>query len=511
MTAALQHKRREVHALKVHQWLREWDSVSFNKAERRREPEPHFYLFTLPAAELKALSGIYRRTVKGGQLRSRDLGIQRRHDENRSEEIGRYVKYGYPWSNLNKRQRQSEEFRSLKKPGWLPTAVVINILRPDDSRRGETVNKSDLITVRSSANDVAKITLPEDFVDSDWRPHGLYPLEVIDGQHRLWAFEGDEVPSNYELPVVAFHGLDLSWQAYLFWTINIKPKRINPSLAFDLHPLLRTEDWLERFEGPAVYRETRAQELTEIMWSHPSSPWFHRINMLGEPGTGMVTQAAWIRSLLATYVRSFEGPGVTFGGLFGAPVGADRLALPWSKYQQAAFLISVWEGLRRAVATSTASWVQNLRADHKEQQSAGKNDPAFTGPFTLLNQDQGVRAVLHITNDLAFVRYDELALRKWGTEPHGEDELQMVTDAIDSMPQMISEFLDQVTDSLARFDWRTANTPELTEQEKLVKLVYRGSGGYSEFRRQLLNHVVQQRGQAARAAQLVLRDEQKQK
>ena len=511
MTAALPHKRREVHALKVHQWLREWDSVSFNKAERRREPEPHFYLFTLPAAELKALSGIYRRTTKGGQLRSRDLGIQRRHDENRSEEIGRYVKYGYPWSNLNKRQRQSEEFRSLRKPGWLPTAVVINILRPDDSRRGETVNKSDLVTVQSSGNDVAKISLPENFVDSDWRPQGLYPLEVIDGQHRLWAFEGDEVPSNYELPVVAFHGLDLSWQAYMFWTINIKPKRINPSLAFDLYPLLRTEDWLERFEGPAVYRETRAQELTEIMWSHPSSPWFHRINMLGEPGTGAVTQAAWIRSLLATYVRSFEGPGVTFGGLFGAPVGADRLALPWSKYQQGAFLIAVWEGLRRAVASSAAAWAQKLRADHEKQQSAGKSDPAFTGPFTLLNQDQGVRAVLHITNDFAFVRHDELALRKWGTDPHGEDELQMVTDAIDSMPKVVTEFLDQVTGSLAQFDWRTANTPELTEQEKLVKLVYRGSGGYAEFRRQLLNHVAQQRGQAARAAQLVLRDEQKQK
>ena len=87
---------------------------------------------------------------------------------------------------------------------------------------------------------------------------------MIDGQHRLWAFEGEELAGDYELPVIAFVGLDLSWQAYLFYTINIKPKKINTSLAFDLYPLLRTEEWLNKFEGPAIYRETRAQELVEL-------------------------------------------------------------------------------------------------------------------------------------------------------------------------------------------------------------------------------------------------------
>ncbi len=80
---------------------------------------------------------------------------------------------------------------------------------------------------------------------------------------------------------MAFYGLDVSWQAYLFWTINIKPKRINPSLAFDLYPLLRAEDWLDKAEGHYVYRESRSQELTEALWSNPDSPWYDRINMLG--------------------------------------------------------------------------------------------------------------------------------------------------------------------------------------------------------------------------------------
>ena len=49
-------------------------------------------------------------------------------------------------------------------------------------------------------------------------------MVVVDGQHRLWAFDPSE-NLDFEIPVVAYHGLDVSWQAYLFWVINIKPKK----------------------------------------------------------------------------------------------------------------------------------------------------------------------------------------------------------------------------------------------------------------------------------------------
>jgi DGQHR domain-containing protein len=494
---------RAITGIKVHQWTKEWSSVSFSAKERRRRPEQHFYLFSLSAAELRALAGIYRRSTSSGALRSLDMGIQRRHDEKRSEEISRFIRYGYPWSNLSKSRRASGEFRELRKPGWLPTAVVVNILRSDDERRDMKVDQRDLIKVSDDRGGTVKITLPTDFAGARWTPKALHPIEVIDGQHRLWAFEGTDAPEEYELPVVAFYGLDISWQAYLFWTINIKPKRINPSLAFDLYPLLRTEDWLEKFEGPAVYRETRAQELTEMMWAHPDSPWYHRINMLGETGMGAVSQAAWIRALLASYVRSFEGPGVRIGGLFGSPTGADRLVLPWSRQQQSAFLIAVWGKMQRAVSSSNAKWAQALRTG-----DANKYDPAFAGSNTLLNQDQGVRAFLHITNDLIFVRNDELKLRSWSVETNVEDE-PAVSEALKNIPVAIDEFLEEVAVSLAGFDWRTVTAEGLTEEEVLKKLVFRGSGGYSEFRRQLLKHVSAGRGQAARAAKLVLQLEPK--
>ena len=126
-------ERRTVPALRVHQWLTAWDRVDFSPEEHRRKPEPSFLLFSLPAHELMRLCGIRRRDTATG-ARASDLGIQRRHDSGRSEEIAEFVRHGFPWSDLNRSQRTSGRFDDLKKPGWLPTAVVVNLLTAGDER-----------------------------------------------------------------------------------------------------------------------------------------------------------------------------------------------------------------------------------------------------------------------------------------------------------------------------------------------------------------------------------------
>lgn len=306
-------QQRRIAALKVNQWLSGWNRVEFSPSHHRAKPLPHFYVFSLSAQELRSLCGIVRRQVSGVMPRAQDLGIQRQHDPERSEEIARFVEFGYPWSTLSTAKRKTAEFNDLRKPGWLPTAIVVNILRKSDERPGGKVAEHDLITVRDD-EDYCTIKLPYQNWTNTWRPSAVPPLEVIDGQHRLWAFEEDSRATGFEVPVVAFIGLDVSWQAYLFWTINIKPKRINPSLAFDLYPLLRAEDWLDRAEGHPIYRETRSQELTEALWSHPDSPWYDRINMLGERQIKWVTQSAWIKALMATLVRPWESRRARIGG-----------------------------------------------------------------------------------------------------------------------------------------------------------------------------------------------------
>lgn len=496
--------RRQVTAIHVNQWLEGWNNIKFSPKAHRSKPEPYFYLFSLPAVELRALCGISRRDASVRD-RSLDLGIQRRHEPERSEEIAQFVGFGYPWSTLSDARRKSHEFNDLRKPGWLPTAVVVNILKPTDIRNlGAQVAKEDVVIVTKQAHGgSSSVSLPYSTWTASWKPKVLPPLEVIDGQHRLWAFDQTSDPS-FELPVVAFYGLDISWQAYLFWTINIKPKRINPSLAFDLYPLLRAEDWLDRAEGHAVYRETRSQELTETLWSHEESPWYDRINMLGDrENRRWVTQSAWIKSLMASFVRPWHGRRNAAGGLFGSRVLDGDEVLGWSRAQQAAFLIYAWQLLRDSVLSSSAEWAKKSIAAQYKAKADNPKDAPFYGPHSLLVTDQGVRGFLHVLNDLCFFAAAKLHMQTWRAQPKasaGDD--RAVSDAIASLrKEDVADFLATIAKSLATFDWRTSSDTSINETERRAKLVFRGGSGYKEIRKQLIEHLSGVRGEVGRIAE----------
>lgn len=488
-------------ALKVNQWLKEWEEVVFDKKARRAKPDPFFFLFTLPAKDLRALCGIYARSATDRSRGHDDTGIQRRHDEERSNEIQEFIRFGHPWAGLSNAKRKSAEYSDLKKPGWLPTAIVVNILRPGDERQGDKLLPADSISIETERGQCF-VELPRMFSGSKWRSKSVPPIEVIDGQHRLWAFDEFDVDGKFDLPVVAFQGLDISWQAYLFYTINIKPKRINASLAFDLYPLLRTEDWLEKFEGAAIYRETRAQELVDLLYSTPQSPWKKQINMLGESGRGdMATQAAWVRALMATFIKSWEGKKVGIGGLFGAPVGSHELVLPWSRHEQAAFLIEVGRCFKQAVSGVRTGWAQSLRKVTPADGDSS-HDPAFFGRYTLISQDQGIRGLLNMANDLTFLHADELKLEKWGDggSPGDSDE-QLISKALSSLRKRpVAAFIQDLTQELSDFDWRAYSAPGLTSDQSLLKSGFRGSGGYRTLRQQLLLHLSKVKGNVGKLA-----------
>lgn len=489
----------DVPALKVHQWLPEWDNIPFDATQRQAQPRPHFYLFSMPASKLRSLAGIYRRSADEVQPRGEDLGIQRRHDPERSAEIKRYVVGGYPWSTLSDAKRRRPDSDDLRKPGWLPTAVVVNILEPGATRQGKTLDAANAIRVPDGPK-LVSISLP-DAVDPE-----LPPLEVIDGQHRLFAFdEDDHAGQDYELPVVAFVGLDISWQAYLFWTINIKPKKINPSLAFDLYPLLREQTWLESGEAVHVYRESRAQELTEALWATPSSPWHRRINMLGgaRKSSGPVTQAAFIRSLMASMVKPWSSR-VGVGGIFGgSPDGRD--GLEWSRLQQATFLVAAWQLLAEAVKRSDAPWAVSLRETAGELDgfdASASADPAFAATTSLLATDQGVRGYQSVVNDLCFAYARQLDLRAW-TDPTSFAEIsaEHIELAAEGLrEQIVHKFLSAIAESLSTFDWRTSSATGLTEVQRLEKGVFRGSSGYKELRTKLFAHLADSSSEEVRSA-----------
>lgn len=496
-------KLKTIPAIRVHQWLKAWDSISFSAKQHRSKPLPHFYVFSLSAQQLRSLTGISRRHASKVSSRAADLGIQRQHDEERTKEIMRFVEFGFPWSTLSEAKRKTKEFHDLRKPGWLPTAIVINILKKDDERYGAKVAADELISVVDGSG-VSEVTLPYSQWSKTWEPSSVPPLEVIDGQHRLWAFGQDSGAPDFEVPVVAFYGLDISWQAYLFYTINIKPKRINPSLAFDLYPLLRTEDWLDRAEGHSVYRETRAQELTEAVWSHESSPWYDKVNMLGEKQNRWVSQSAWIKALIATLVRPWEGRRKKSGGLFGSRLSEDGEVLGWSRAQQAAFLIVAWKKLLDAIEGTDRAWAKQVRLDTKAHSKFfnAKEDAAFYGEFSLISSDQGVRGYLHVLNDLCFSAAAKLKLDDWRLDKTAAaSDADAVTAAIKSLSkQSIAKFVDEIADGLASFDWRTSSAPSLTPEQRRAKLAFRGSSGYKELRALLLEQLQSQPGDLGKIA-----------
>lgn len=480
--------KNKLSALTFKQWLIEWDQLKFEPEFSRKKPAPSMYMFSMPASQLRSLCGVFPRKREGNDV----SGIQRGHDKERSELIRDFVRYGYPYCDLSSKQRNSFDASNLKKPGWLPTAIVVNILTEQDERRGRKVNSADLMTLNHTDGSICEIALPQEFSKAEWEPTDFPPMEVIDGQHRLFAFDPKELTEDFELPVVAFHGLDLGWQAYIFWSINVSPKKINPSHAFDLYPLLRSQDWLEGFSETYVYREARAQELTDILYRHEKSPWYRRINMLGEKRQAQVTQAAWVRSLFNTYLSSGKGRGAK--GLFGCNLSTTAGPLPWTRAQQAAFLLTVWEQLRIAVKNKNPVWAEAIRKNEKRQSLdlGDLHDEAFAGPASLLNQEQGIRGVLAITNDLFFFKADDWQLAAWETDEVADKETDDldVSNALDSIEQQpFFQKIATLANVLAEFDWRSADADELSYEQKMEKRALRGSGGYAQFKQHLFRFI----------------------
>ncbi len=54
-----------VPAIRVRQWLPEWDTIRFDSSAQQAKPLPYFYLSAIKAKDLKVLTGVYRRSTKG--------------------------------------------------------------------------------------------------------------------------------------------------------------------------------------------------------------------------------------------------------------------------------------------------------------------------------------------------------------------------------------------------------------------------------------------------------------
>lgn len=476
-------------SFKVKQWLSNWEEIKFD-SPMRAKPDDHFYMFKMDIRLLKRISDVHRR--KTNKTRLEDNNIQRTLKEDRTIEIKNYVNQGFPLSTLSDKDRRDDVNAGLKMPGFLPTAILVNILGPGQKRGNSEINQKDLIEIVTSGNEF-NIVLPDEAFLPNWNPD-LKPIEVIDGQHRLWAFDETEIiDGDYEVPVVAYFNLDRAWQAYLFYVINIKPKKINTSLGYDLYPLLRTQEWLENSkDGLKVYRETRAQELVEAMWYYPESPWHRRVSMLGEDSSN-ISQNAFIRALTDSYFKNNRG-------LFSNVIGKKNEELKWVRAQQAAFLILLWDSISKALSTErletgTIEWVDKIRNEGFQLSSLEKElqlDKAFVSKTSNLSRDQGVTGISLFSNDFFYVLANESEIDfndiEWDNEI---DERQIESTSIDLaiskfINHSIYSYIQQFALEITKFDWRTSSANFTDPNQAEIQKKYRGSGGYREIWKDLL-------------------------
>ena len=101
-----------------------------------------------------------------------------------------------------------------------------------------------------------------------------------------------------------------------------------------------------------------------------------------------------------------------------------------------------------------------------------------------------------------YIKADELKLAQWEIE-NSED----VSVAIDSLQEnkSIMAFINKLAIGLVKYDWRTANAPGLSDDQKTSKLAFRGSGGYKELRRQLLKLLTTEAEPIGRAAKEIIK------
>ncbi|NLI00619.1 MAG: DGQHR domain-containing protein [Chthonomonadales bacterium] len=137
---------------------------------------------------------------------------------------------------------------------------------------------------------------------------------VVDGQHRLLAYAGQERASTSFLCVTAFVGLDPAEQAKMFVDINSKQKRVSPNLLVELHSSLH---WGS--PDPRLSAHSIASRAIQDLDSRQTSVLYRRIVHADERSTNIrcITLTSVVSELLRRfYVVKVQNHLVTEEGPF---------------------------------------------------------------------------------------------------------------------------------------------------------------------------------------------------
>lgn len=144
-----------------------------------------------------------------------------------------------------------------------PTSIIV---AANVNASGMIEDENNRWRITPVENDICKIIIPNDQIVSSL---------IIDGQHRLNAFENTSIEyKNIELVCSIFFDLPSPYQAYLFATINGNQKRVDKSLSLELFGF-SVEDEPQNTWSP----EKLAVYLTRKFNFKKDSPLYQRIKL----------------------------------------------------------------------------------------------------------------------------------------------------------------------------------------------------------------------------------------
>ncbi|RZJ31759.1 MAG: DGQHR domain-containing protein [Chryseobacterium sp.] len=198
-------------------------------------------------------------------------GIQRDVSEDRKKDLIEYVQSPY---------------------ATFPSSIIINFpsefldLIPFEVKLGDLEKRADY------HNDSVSNFDAKDSVNSYLL---VFPIrngvaQIIDGQHRLAAFQNFGDDQIFDLPVTIFMNQTLERQAEVFAIINGKQTKVSPSLVFDLFGIT---------DKPTPYKV--ANDLVKMLNESTLSPLKNSIKILGKANDfykGIITQNTVVQNIL---------------------------------------------------------------------------------------------------------------------------------------------------------------------------------------------------------------------
>ncbi|MER8633757.1 DGQHR domain-containing protein [Mesorhizobium opportunistum] len=231
------------------------------------QPIGSFFVGKIKAKDLIEISDFdIRQLTRSGNIDTY-LGIQRRLNETRVDEIRKYVN---------------------TSDATFPSGVILAV-----EERSATLEAITCTSASGSVEGFYYLTLSNQPGEIDDEQTILYReiARVIDGQHRIAGLEGYNQFDAFEVSVVIFVGADIADQASIFSTVNLAQTKVNRSLVYDLFEYAQTRS-----------PEKTCHDVVVILDREKGSPFKDRIKRLGTATEGRfdetLSQATFVRALL---------------------------------------------------------------------------------------------------------------------------------------------------------------------------------------------------------------------